>query len=468
MPELNELKSNKDIILFLNNAISTEKLDLSTLDPESASRLKLHLMIKEQAFKLQLKNANISEKDSTKIAKKLKIIGEFTKQTETIKPEFVYMSIQEINAKIGKLTTEKNRLEAEVKKFKAIMDKNRNKHGDENAYIQAESKLRKANQKIAKGQTQIYSYRGMKHVISVQDQQKANSSQREAVGHSTQQQSVVQKTADQKTETQQKVKPLKNHTQKQPRALTENEKKLVNQIIQAELQREGFAKKRDALISTPDVKEIYAEWTRKMGDQRIRADYFYDKLEKSAPDMVKKIEERFANSPHGDLPCPLTPKEIQAQKKLQETQAKLQVAKEKYDKHYGDIIIDSTTDKVTKTRFSDKKPTKPIKSEHHKTAEKELEKVYAKLAPYKKNEKSITGLIVNFFRMSKIRNLHRQKKELERKIEEYKKPEKGILKPSLSEKVQGAHLKQKAQLTKQPDHQKTRSERVQPQPSLVK
>ncbi|PQC31493.1 hypothetical protein [Enterococcus mundtii] len=446
-------KKNIEVTRFLNTAIRDGVLNPQAIGQESLSRLRLHILIKEQSLTINLKAPNLSDTVFQRISRQLDVVKKFSQQTASITAENIQLSAKQIDQKIERLTEKDRELNEQIREIKSEVKKLSSRTANPDEYNKATTKLNNANKELSNNRNNIYSHRAMKLVLKEQERQQTKSVRRESVDQSPRRQSVSQVTSEPPQSVAQKLSTPRQSLVQQQEKRTEKIDNLTEKIINTEKTIQALTKERDGLVSNPNVKEEFAIYTEGIQLHRKQADNLYRQLETIDSKTATKLETKFADSPYGKVACPLTPKEISA--------IKVEKANEKFNQAYRNA---SPEPKMNKKLRID---TGKTLSEKEKAAEQKkfiqetkrnLQKIENKLQKYQKRKKSIIGLIANAFQRKKIQGLKEKKTDLINKLKQpQKKTQKGILKPTFKEQVTDAHNKQEQQMK----NQKPRGDRTQ-------
>ena len=450
---MEKLKKNIEVTRFLNTAIRDGVLNPQAIGQESLSRLRLHILIKEQSLTINLKAPNLSDNAFHRISKQLDVVKRFSQQTTSITAENIQLSAKQIDQKIERLNEKDSELNEQIKEIKSEVKKYSSRTANPDQYNKATTKLNNVNKELNNNRNNIYSHRAMKLVLKEQERQQVKSNRRESVDQSPKRQSVSQVKSEPRQSVVQKLSTPRQSLAQQQEKRTEKIDSLTEKIMNTEKIIQALAKERDGLVSNPNVKEEFAIYTEGIQLHRKQADNLYHQLGTIDSKIATKLEKKFADSPYGKVACPLTPKEISA--------IKVAKANEKFNKSYRNS---SPEPKMNKKLRID---TGKTLSESEKIAEKKklmqatkhnLQKIEKKLQKYQNRKKNIFGLIANAFQRKKIQSLKDKKTDLINTLEQpQKKPQKGILKPTFKEQVTDAHNKQEQQMK----NQKQRGDRTQ-------
>jgi len=112
-------KKNIEVTRFLNTAIRDGVLNPQAIGQESLSRLRLHILIKEQSLTINLKEPNLSDNVFQRISRQLDVVKKFSQQTASITAENIQLSAKQIDQKIERLTEKDRELNEQIREIKS-------------------------------------------------------------------------------------------------------------------------------------------------------------------------------------------------------------------------------------------------------------------------------------------------------------------------------------------------------------
>lgn len=269
---------------------------------------------------------------------------------------------------------------------------------------------------------------------------------------------------------------------------------LSNQIIDSENMIEKFKAQRKELGDSSKSSKKYQELTDAIKNHRKRIHVLYRRIENISPAHADRLEkyidnhftqdksvtksnEKIMNEPiyetipevrkkrKEEIDVPITLKRARSK---EEIQSAVKSANVRFNESHKNISSKSY-DKREKTIEIKKKPIKDTRSQKltlDKT-EKKLHQTEKKLATFQKRKKRLVGRIMNLFGGKNNEKLMNQKKLL---IDQIKiingEPVKGILKPSLTEKL--ANAQEQVKVNAQEKANPTLNNRPKTNPALSK
>ncbi|NMP58485.1 hypothetical protein [Enterococcus mundtii] len=198
-------KKNIEVTRFLNTAIRDGVLNPQAIGQESLSRLRLHILIKEQSLTINLKAPNLSDNVFQRISRQLDVVKKFSQQTASITAENIQLSAKQIDQKIERLTEKDRELNEQIREIKSEVKKLSSRTANPDEYNKATTKLNNANKELSNNRNNIYSHRAMKLVLKEQERQQTKSVRRESVDQSPRRQSVSQVTSEPRQSVAQKL-----------------------------------------------------------------------------------------------------------------------------------------------------------------------------------------------------------------------------------------------------------------------